>query len=103
LRPTASLVVDLTDNAPGAKNPVSSQLAQIGLRRTWLIAINEYIYWRGYLQPGSRCAPLESDIGGTLAADVIVANAPDPVFVLAGKITAPRRARCATRSSRRSG
>src|SRR5258705_10882337 len=33
-------------------------------------------------------APLENDIGRTLAADVIVANAPDPVFVsdLRGKI-----------------
>src|SRR6266481_5061388 len=35
-----------------------------------------------------RDAPLENDIGRTLAADVIVANAPDPVFVsdLRGKI-----------------
>jgi len=35
-----------------------------------------------------RDAPLETDIGRTLAADVIVANAPDPVFVsdLRGKI-----------------
>ena len=35
-----------------------------------------------------RDPPLESDVRGTLAADVIVANAPDPVFVsdLRGKI-----------------
>jgi len=52
-----------------------------------LIAINEYIAAVAIGSLG-RDPPLESDIGGTLAADVIVANAPDPVFVsdLRGKI-----------------